>query len=129
MLNLSRMRLTLASVPLVLAAATGQSAETEPTISNWSVVVNNGDPVPDDPLHRTFNSYNQPSVNSNQLAVFRARSKGGQAGEPAHGIYTRDMNQAAPAIKIFDRNTQVPAPNNLQTTFFEPPSFPRIDQW
>ena len=65
---------------------------------------------------------------------------GGEGGgtehgnQPVHGIYTRDMSLANP-IKILDRKTEVPQPNNshyppsnkLLTTFIETPSFPRID--
>ncbi len=50
-------------------------------------------------------------------------------GEPAHGVYSRDMARNGPVIPIFDRNTLVPQPNNLGSTFIEPPSFPRIDMW
>ncbi len=92
---------------------------------NWQVVVNNGVLVPSD--SRNFNSYNEPSININQLVVFRARSKGGSGGEPAHGIFTRNMATGAPLMTIFDRNTLVPQPNNVDATFTEPPSFPRID--
>lgn len=94
----------------------------------WKTVVNNNVTVPGDT--RKFNSYNQPSVNVKQLVVFRARSKGGTTGEPAHGVFTRDMAKTnAPIVTIFDRNTLVPQPNNLDSTFTEPPSFPRIDIW
>ena len=34
---------------------------------------------------------------------------------------------AGPVVKILDRKTAVPEPNNLDTVFVEPPSFPRID--
>ncbi len=93
----------------------------------WQTVVNNGVYVPGD--GRKFNSYNEPSINVNQLVVFRARSKGGSGGEPAHGIFTRNMATGAPLMTIFDRNTAVPQPNNLGTAFTEPPSFPRIEMW
>jgi hypothetical protein len=78
---------------------------------------------------RKFNSYNQPSVNLDGLVVIRARSKGGMGGgQPTHGIYTRDMSDPDSKIhKILDRNSLVPDPNNLNTTFVETPSFPRID--
>ncbi len=95
--------------------------------NDWRVVVNNGDTVPGD--SRKFNSYNPPSLNVAQHIVFRARSKGGMSGQPAHGVYTCDMLQGLPAIMIFDRNTTVPYPNNLDSTFIEPPSIPRIDMW
>lgn len=92
---------------------------------DWQVVVNNGEQVPGD--SRKFNSYNQPSVNMNRLVVIRARSKGGQGGEPAHGVFLRDMASGTPLVTLFDRTTLVPQPNNLETTFIEPPSIPRID--
>jgi len=37
---------------------------------DWATVVNNTDPMPGDPAGRTFNSYNQPSVNMNGLGRF-----------------------------------------------------------
>ncbi len=77
---------------------------------------------------KKFNSYNQPSVNLDGLVVIRARSRGGMGGQPAHGIYTRDMSEPGSEInRILDRTTEVPDPNNLGTTFVETPSFPRID--
>lgn len=93
----------------------------------WQVVVNNGVQVPGDP--RPFNSYNPPSLNTDRLVVFRGRTKGGPGGEPAHGVFTRDMALGTPIVTIFDRQTQVTYPNNLGTTIVEPPSFPRIDMW
>ena len=96
-------------------------------IFNWQVVVNNGVVVPGDT--RKFNSYNQPSVNVDGLVVFRARSKGGVSGQPAHGVYLRDMALKTDVTRLFDRRSPVPAPNNLGVTFTEPPSFPRIDMW
>jgi hypothetical protein len=105
---------------------------------------------------RPFNSYNPPSVNEDGLVVFRARSRGGQGetnghngaadddqngngsnggsgtehgNQPVHGIYTRDMSvYGSSIIRILDRKTEVPDPNNLGTTFVETPSFPRIDK-
>lgn len=112
---------------------------------SWEVVVNDGFEVPDNP-GRFYNSYNPPSVNSNALVVFRARSTGQQAG-PVSGIYTRDMAAFGPIHKIADRDTVVPDPNNTcypvpgsgdatgpasctsgesLSTFNEFPSFPRI---
>lgn len=105
--------------------------ESAPTsLSQWRVVVNNGVTVPGDT--RTFNSYNQPSLNVDRLVVFRGRSKGGMgggSGEPAHGVYRRDMACNAPITVVLDRRSRVPEPNNLGATFIEPPSFPRIDMW
>lgn len=138
--HLSTVCLT-AGVAVVAAsvAAVGAVDAAQPAISAWQVVVNNGDFMPTDtcdptvsnpttPPCRKFNSYNQPSVNAKQLVVIRARSRGGQGlGQPVHGIYTRDMTAETPMVKIFDRQTLVPQPNNLGTVFIEPPSFPRID--
>ena len=107
---------------------------------------------------RHFNSYNQPSVNVNGLVVIRARSRGGEGGagdggeggggngdagsgseghQPVHGIYTRDMSndmsdgdvESRHIVRILDRTSEVPQPNNLGSTFIETPSFPRIDMW
>jgi hypothetical protein len=98
---------------------------TQTSTFTWQTVVNNSITVPND--SRKFNSYNQPSINIGKLVVFRARSKGGTSGEPAHGIFTRDMSQAGtPLVTIFDRTTLVPQPDNKGATFTEPPSFPRI---
>ncbi|MEJ2273132.1 MAG: hypothetical protein P8Y01_00905 [Woeseiaceae bacterium] len=94
----------------------------------WDTVVNNNDLIPP-LLVRTFNSYNQPSVNIDGVVVIRARSRGGPPLGPAtHGIYVRDMSDPnGEVIRILDRTTQVPGPNNLGSTFTETPSFPRID--
>jgi hypothetical protein len=94
---------------------------------DWQTVVNNGVTVPGDA--RKFNSYNQPSLNVERLVVFRGRSKGGSGGEPAHGVFVRDMALGTGVTTILDRDALVPQPNNLGTTFIEPPSFPRIDMW
>lgn len=122
-----------------IASTNVRVAMAEPFASglHWSTVVNNGDATPCSTTSpcRNFNSYNQPSVNANGLVVFRARSKGERGGEPEHGVYARDMGTSGPIVKILDRNTEVPQPNNthyppsnpLLTTFIEPPSFPRID--
>ncbi len=122
--NVTRTLVVLVLATMLLpATAVGQG---------WQVVANNGDVVPDD--SRTFNSYNPPSVNVTDLVVFRARSRGGMmgaGGEPAHGVYVRDMlSPNAPIGIVFDRDTTVPDPNNVDTpvaTFIEPPAFPRID--
>ncbi|WP_146003623.1 hypothetical protein [Kineobactrum sediminis] len=37
------------------------------------------------------------------------------------------MAAGTPVVRVLDRDTLVPPPNNLDTTFIEPPSFPRID--
>lgn len=126
--------------PLVLALfvlwPADAGARPPPRRLAWSTVVNNGtliptdtcDPAAPDPAAcRTFNSYNPPSVNVDGLVAFRARSRGGQGGEPVHGVYTRDMPDDGPVRRILDRETVVPQPNELGATFAEPPSFPRID--
>ncbi len=97
----------------------------------WTTVVNNNDLIPQLEHPRTFNSYNQPSVNANGLVVMRARSRGGPPLGPAtHGIYTRDMSVAdSEIVRILDRTTAVPTPNNLGSKFVETPSFPRIDMY
>jgi hypothetical protein len=116
----------LVAAAFLSGAPPSPAAEDPPPVAFvWSTVVNNGDPVPGD--SRKFNSYNQPSLNVDRLVVFRARSKGGQGGEPAHGVFTRDMVPGTSVDPVFTRNTLVPQPNNLDTKFVEPPSFPRID--
>jgi len=127
-----------------VTATTVAAAPPTPTF-DWTTVVNNNDLMPGAPNERTFNSYNQPSVNLKGLVVIRARSKGGDGGGgdeqgsghgPTHGIYTRDMAvEDSEIIRILDRTTEVPQPNNAHyppsneslTTFIETPSFPRID--
>lgn len=125
----------LFTIPGTVSAQTENAPTSEPTITfNWEIVVNNGVIVPLDAKARVFNSYNQPSINVNQFVVFRGRSKAGKnadgtPGEPAHGVWVRDMKSGAPLTTLFDRTTLVPQPNNLGTMFIEPPSFPRIDMF
>jgi len=110
-----------------IVATAAAAPKPRPTF-DWVTVVNNNDLMP--PLEvRNFNSYNQPSVNVDGLVVIRARSRGGPPlGQPTHGIYTRDMAvDDSEIISILDRTVPVPYPNNLDTTFVETPSFPRID--
>ena len=130
----------LRSLVVALTTATMAATAAPALAFDWQVVANNGDLMPTtecDPTAqipsdkcRNFNSYNQPSVNANGLVVIRARSKGGQGlGQPVHGVYTRDMATAGTMVKILDRNTLVPQPNNRDSVFIEPPSFPRVDIW
>jgi len=122
---------------MMVIAGTASAARPETYLFSWSTVVNNGDYMPSDlcdpaapaaPPCAKFNSYNQPSVSAGRRVVIRARSRGGHGmGEPVHGIYARDMAAAGPVVKILDRATLVPQPNNRGTVFHEPPSFPRID--
>jgi hypothetical protein len=114
---------------VAVAVVTGTAvADEKESVFQWNTVINNNDSIPfADP--RTFNSYNPPSVNTRGMVVVRARSRGGQGLGPAtHGIYMRDMGQAGSEIvRVLDRSTVVPGPNNLDSTFVETPSFPRID--
>lgn len=125
----------LAAALLAMLAAVFETSAAPPSPPwlNWTTAVNNNDPMPGDPAGRTFNSYNQPSVNVDGLVVIRARSRGGSGTQPAHGIYTRDMLfgdiPTNPIVRILDRSTLVPETNNLGATFIETPSFPRIDMW
>ncbi|MGR9086569.1 MAG: hypothetical protein ACU841_05770 [Gammaproteobacteria bacterium] len=109
---------------LMAAAMALTEAHAAPKIK-WDVVVNNGDAVPD--TEKTFNSYNQPSVNRKGLVVIRARSRGPQR---VSGIYTRNMKHPnkSPISKVIALNSPVPQPNNNGATFNETPSFPRIDR-
>lgn len=132
-------RFAVSVVLIVIIAGSALAMPPDARTITWSTVVNDGDYMPTGlcdvstveatpPVCRHFNSYNAPSVNSDGLVVFRARSKGGDSlGEPVHGIYTRDMAAAGPIVKVLDRDTLVPEPNNRGTTFTETPSFPRID--
>ena len=119
----------LLAVGLMLAAG---STAIEAVPLSWSVIVSNADDMPG-PAAVKFNSFNQPSVNANGLVVFRARSKGGTAQGPVHGIYQRDMSGGAnPIVEITSRGDEVPQPNNtlyngVLSVFEEFASMPRID--
>jgi hypothetical protein len=121
---------TLLTACTCLLMAQPGFADKPDTRRQWTTVVNNNDPIPGATGGRTFNSYNQPSVNRDALVVFRARSRGGQGqgqGQRARGIYQRDMSgRANPILRVLDQTTAVPQPNNLGTTFTETPAFPRI---
>lgn len=110
-------------------AVTGTAvADEKESVFQWNTVINNNDLMPPLAL-RNFNSYNPPSVNTRGMVVVRARSRGGPPLGPAtHGIYMRDMGRAdSDIVRVLDRTTPVPGPNNLDSTFVETPSFPRID--
>ena len=107
-------------------------ADPLPVAFTWATVANSAVVIPDGD-GRTFNSFNQPSVNSTGMVVLRGRSKGGQnQGEPLRGIYSRQMGgKAGPLMTVFDTETEVPQPNNIYYsgqlgTFTEFPAFPRI---
>ena len=124
----SILRITLGAGLLLAVGASAASGDRGDSRFDWIKVVNNNDRMPGAPGERTFNSYNQPSVNAHGLVVIRARSRGGPPLGPAtHGIYVRDMSVAGPVVRILDGSTLVPDPNNLDSTFVETPSFPRID--
>jgi len=87
---------------------------------NWQTVVNNNFTIPDGTTK--FSSYSQPSVNSQGMIVFRARSTGGQRET---GIYLR-KSMTGKVLKVADLNTDVPYPNNLNARFQEFSAIPRI---
>ena len=82
----------LRTLVTALGAATLAATAAPAAAFDWQVVVNNGDlmpsdicdpanpPTPPGPTCRHFNSYNQPSVNTDQVVVMRARSRGGGGG-------------------------------------------------
>jgi hypothetical protein len=77
-------------------------------------VANSADTMPGS--SKTFNSFNQPSVNSNGLVVLRGRSKG-QDGQPAKGIYSRDMSQGGQALTWCSMSrARCPAPTTPRMT-------------
>lgn len=98
-------------------------AAAEPVVA-WTTVVNNGVPVPGST--QLFNSYSPASVNNDGLVTFRARTQGGEEGRVS-GVFSRDMKTLAPVQAIATVGSTVPQPNNLDATFNEFPSFPRID--
>ena len=77
---------------LALVAAMAAGAVQAQTPLTWRTIANNADLMPGSAL--TFSSFNQPSVNANGLVVFRARSKGSDAGgESASGVTYSTGNQ------------------------------------
>jgi len=87
----------------------------------WGTAVNNANIRPGSGLN--FSSYGQPSVNTQGVVVFRARTTGSSDRES--GIFMRQSLTS----KIRDVATLdffVPFPNNLDTKFTEFPSIPRI---
>ncbi|WP_147321322.1 hypothetical protein [Rhodoferax lacus] len=122
------------SLPIssALAQITLSAADTTslPSTFAWSTVANSETLIPNG-AGKTFNSFNQPSVNSTGLVALRARSKGGN-GQPLRGIYSRQMGGVAGSLKVvFDTQTEVPQPNNTLyssklSSFTEFPAFPRI---
>lgn len=103
-------------------------------IGSWKVVSNNQTAVPGSTDIKFF-SYNQPSINSSGLLVFRGRARGatgsggsGGSASMSRGVFAVDA--CLPSAKLYtvaDTSTQVPAPNNNDAVFTEFPSIPRID--
>ncbi len=73
------MRRTLRIGSALVFALAAMAAAAQPL--QWRTIANNADTMPGSTL--TFSSFNQPSVNANGLVVFRARSKGADAGGEA----------------------------------------------
>lgn len=108
-----------ASCSSAISSATGK----------WVTVVNNSY-TPPGVTGMNFFSYNQPSINSNGMVVFRARAKaagGAAGGEPHRGVWAVNLCSSPALQTIVDNATLVPDPNNLGVTFTETPSIPRID--
>jgi hypothetical protein len=132
------LQLAIAWSGIMLLAACGASTSDSPSacsdaISNatgkWVTVVDNAF-TPPGVTDKNFFSFNQPSVNSNGMVVFRARAKaagGGAGGEPHRGVWAVNLCSSPALQTIVDSNTLVPDPNNLGVTFTETPSIPRID--
>ncbi|MBX9471218.1 cell wall-binding repeat-containing protein [Microcella sp.] len=90
---------------------------------DWTTVANSSTVAPG--TSATFNSFNQPSVNEAGLVAFRARTQG---PSPIRGVYTRNSaSGSSSVVTIAEVGDTVPQPNNLDGTFTEFPSFPRID--
>lgn len=123
-----------AIAPMVAAALGLAAPAANSQVLKWVAIVNNGDIIPG--TDTNFNSYNQPGINADGLVVFRARSAGGggeasaepaAASGPVHGIFERDMAETnASIVTVLQRSSRVPRPNNLDATFSEFPSTPRI---
>jgi hypothetical protein len=128
-------------------AVAGMSPLVQAQSFAWTTVVNNSHDIPpcgDITATRKFNSYSQPSVNEFGLVTFRGRSKGsdgggetailapGDNGQPARGVYARDVRVGAPVAVVACVTGTVPQPNNTDYNgalahFNEFPAFPRID--
>jgi hypothetical protein len=96
------------------------AAERFPANLVWKTIVNNNSFVPG--TQKKFASYGQPSVNTQGMVVFRARST--QAGRES-GVYVRQHPKGF-VEDVADLNFMVPFPNNLDSQFTEFPSIPRI---
>jgi hypothetical protein len=125
----SRRNIVIAAA--VAAALLGMPAVAESQAGfDWRVVTDNTIDIPGYD-GRTLNSYNDPSVNSKGLVIFRARSTGKQGG-PIRGIFARDMGEGLPMEIVYLAQSEVPWPNNTAYRsdagrFNEFPSFARVD--
>ena len=119
-------RITIAAL-----AATSTTMMATADGQQWATAANNGQLMPGS--DKLFNSYNQPSINTDGLIVFRARSKG--PSQPVRGVYVFDSAVPGGSITTVAAVSQeVPQPNNTSggsggglAPFREFPSFPRID--
>jgi hypothetical protein len=147
-------RLTETAALAIAACSTAALAQTSATISvarvgdplTWATVANTATVIPNGD-GRTFNSFNQPSVNTRGFVVLRGRSKGSDSGgggggettlttaaaaaTPLHGIFSRDMARGGSLQMVFDKTTAVPPPSNVlysgaPVAFTEFPAFPRL---
>ncbi|MDE2479407.1 MAG: hypothetical protein KGM87_10990, partial [Betaproteobacteria bacterium] len=106
----------------------------------WKTLSDNNTLIPDS-LSVAFFSYNQPSVNSSGMVVFRGRareasgeegSSGGSGGSGSggmtRGVFALDACASKPTLyTVADTNSLVPDPNSTAAQFTEFPSIPRID--
>ena len=118
--------LPLTVAGLTLAAPAAQAAAPE---RPWVTVVNNGQYPPGSAIH--FNSYNQPSVSSDGVVVFRGRTRAARvagakvkatsrpcsrlaaATGTVRGVYSRDMGTAGSVVATMRRPA---APCRSRTT-------------
>lgn len=127
-MNSRRKGLTGTAVATVLLALPAVSSGQ--AVFEWRVVTDNTREIPGF-AGRMLNSYNDPSVNSQGLVVFRARSTGKQGG-PIRGIFAREMAEGRPLYNVYLAQAVVPWPNNAayngaEGRFNEFPSFARVD--
>lgn len=102
---------------------------------SWKVLSNNLTSIPDSAA-LTFFSYNQPSINTQGMVVFRGRARAatgengntGGAGGVTRGVFAIDACLRRMTLyTVADGDTTVPAPNSTGAMFNEFPSIPRID--
>ncbi len=86
----------------------------------WETVVNNGRNIPGS--NSLFNSFGQPSVNSEGMVIFRGR---GTESARISGTFMRNTPKGN-LEALADVNNFVPQPNNLDAEFTEFPAIPRI---